>query len=73
MKLSLIGACAALTLSFAGATFAADSADAAAATSGASNATVMTQSHDAKAQKKHKNESQKGGRPINQAAKKSAD
>ncbi|WP_277964792.1 hypothetical protein [Pseudomonas sp. RIT-To-2] len=71
MKLSFVAACAALSLSFAGATFAADSADASTA-SGASDSTVMTQSHDTKATQKHKNESKKGGRPLNTTAKKTA-
>ncbi|WP_416425357.1 hypothetical protein RAM80_06245 [Pseudomonas sp. App30] len=69
MKLSFAAACAALSLSFAGATFAADATDTA---SGASDSTVMTQSHDAKATQKHKNESKKGGRPLSTTAKKTA-
>jgi len=71
MKLSFVAACAALSLSFAGATFAADSTDAS-ATSGASSSTVMTQSTDTKAAQKHKHESAKGGRPLSTKAKTTA-
>ncbi len=69
MKLSFAAVCAALSLSFAGATFAADATDTA---SGASDSTVMTQSQNAKAVQKHKNESKKGGRPLNTTVKKTA-
>ncbi|WP_407309834.1 hypothetical protein [Pseudomonas sp. nanlin1] len=74
MKLSFAAACAALTLSFASATFAAEESetvqtpDQAAQASGAADAGVMTQGRNDKAQAKHKNESAKGGRPLNSDA-----
>lgn len=64
MKLPLITAAAVLSMAFAGVTFAEGSTDATTA-SGASDSTVMTQTHDTKAQQKQKQQTLKGGRPVN--------
>ena len=67
MKLPVLGAIAALTLSFATATMAADS-DTQENVSGAADSTVMTQAQDAKAVKKATKQNQadenKRGRPT---------
>lgn len=67
MKLPVLGAIAALTLSFATATMAADS-DTQENISGAADSTVMTQTQDAKAVKKATKQNQadesKRGRPT---------
>lgn len=64
MKMSLLGAGLVLGVALSGAAMAADSTDAD-ATSGATDSTVLTQTHDAKAAKKQKAETTKGGRPLN--------
>jgi hypothetical protein len=63
MKLPLIGAGVVLGFALCGAAVAADATDAD-AKSGATDSTVMTQKHDAKAVKKQKTETTKGGRPV---------
>ncbi|TDV58002.1 hypothetical protein EC919_10148 [Pseudomonas graminis] len=67
MKLPVLGAIAALTLSFATATMAADS-DTQETVSGAADSTVMSQTQDAKAVKKATKQNQadenKRGRPT---------
>lgn len=69
MKLPLLGAIAAMTLAAAGTTFAADS-NTNDTVSGAGDSTVMSQSHDTKAEKKLQKQKQadeaKRGRPANQ-------
>lgn len=71
MKLPLMGTIAAMTLAFAGSTFAADSTTQE-TVSGASDSTVMTQTHDAKADAKNQKQKQadenKRGRPANESA-----
>ncbi|MFL1386760.1 hypothetical protein ACI77F_03700 [Pseudomonas tritici] len=64
MKISLLGAGVVLSVALSGAAMAAESTDAD-ATSGATDSTVLTQAHDAKAAKKQKAETTKGGRPLN--------
>lgn len=64
MKISLLGAGFVLSVALSGAAMAAESTDAD-ATSGAADSTVLTQAHDAKAVKKQKAETTKGGRPLN--------
>ena len=64
MKISLLGAGVVLSVALSGAAMAAESTDAD-ATSGAADSTVLTQAHDAKAAKKQKAETTKGGRPLN--------
>ncbi|ROM60951.1 hypothetical protein [Pseudomonas rhodesiae] len=64
MKVSLLGAGIVLGVALSGAAMAADSTDAD-AQSGAADSTVLTQTHDAKAAKKQKAETTKGGRPLN--------
>ena len=64
MKLPRVAAAAVLSMAFAGMTMADDSADAATA-SGASDSTVMTQTQNTKAQQKQKQQTTKGGRPLN--------
>ncbi|WP_426139860.1 hypothetical protein [Pseudomonas sp. DWP3-1-2] len=69
MKLPLITASVVLGFALCGSAIAADATDAD-AKSGAADSTVMTQTHDAKAVKKQKTETTKGGRPtITQGAK----
>lgn len=69
MKLPLLGAIAAITLAAAGTAFAAES-NTTETVSGASDSTVMSQSHNAKAEKKLQKQKQadeaKRGRPANQ-------
>lgn len=69
MKLPLLSAIAAITLAAASSTFAAESNTGETA-SGASDSTVMSQSHDAKAEKKLQKQKQadeaKRGRPATQ-------
>lgn len=69
MKLPLLGAIAAFTFAAASTTFAADS-NTSDTVSGASDSTVMSQSKDAKAEKKLQQQKQadeaKRGRPANQ-------
>lgn len=67
MKKSLLGAGLVLGVALSGAAMAAESTDAD-ATSGATDSTVLTQTHDAKAAKKQKAETTKGGRPLNTTA-----
>ncbi|KRP67698.1 hypothetical protein [Pseudomonas orientalis] len=67
MKISLLGAGLVLGVALSGAVMAAESTDAD-ATSGAADSTVLTQTHDAKAAKKQKAETTKGGRPLNTTA-----
>lgn len=67
MKISLLGAGFVLSVALSGAAMAAESTDAD-ATSGAADSTVLTQAHDAKAAKKQKAETTKGGRPLNTTA-----
>lgn len=67
MKISLLGAGVVLGVALSGAAMAAESTDAD-ATSGASDSTVLTQAHDAKAVKKQKTETTKGGRPLKQSS-----
>ncbi|RZI21316.1 hypothetical protein [Pseudomonas orientalis] len=67
MKMSLLGAGLVLGVALSGAAVAAESTDAD-ATSGAADSTVLTQTHDAKAAKKQKAETTKGGRPLNTTA-----
>ncbi|EZP65893.1 hypothetical protein G9Q84_26355 [Pseudomonas sp. P7] len=64
MKKSLLGAGFVLGVALSGAAIAAEATDAD-AKSGAADSTVLTQSHDAKAAKKQKAETTKGGRPLN--------
>jgi len=64
MKISLLGVGVVLGVALSGAVMAADATDAD-AKSGAADSTVLTQSHDAKAAKKQKTETTKGGRPLN--------
>ena len=64
MKKSLQGAGFVLGVALSGAAIAAEATDAD-AKSGAADSTVLTQSHDAKAAKKQKAETTKGGRPLN--------
>ncbi|MGA9700424.1 hypothetical protein [Pseudomonas sp.] len=63
MKISLLGAGLVLGVALSGAAMAAESTDAD-STSGATDSTVLTQTHDAKAAKKQKAETTKGGRPL---------
>ncbi|CAI8721845.1 Secreted protein [Pseudomonas marginalis] len=63
MKISLLGAGVVLGVALSGAAMAAESTDAD-AKSGAADSTVLTQAHDAKAVKKQKAETTKGGRPL---------
>lgn len=63
MKISLLSAGVVLGVALSGAAMAAESTDAD-ATSGAADSTVLTQTHDAKAAKKQKAETTKGGRPL---------
>ncbi|RMQ50831.1 hypothetical protein ALQ04_01784 [Pseudomonas cichorii] len=72
MKLSVFGAGVVLGLTLSGAVVAAEATDAD-ATSGASDSTVMTQTQDAKAAKKQKTETTKGGRPQGTTTQKQAD
>jgi hypothetical protein len=71
MKLPVLGAIAALTLSFATVTLAADS-DTQETVSGATDSTVMTQTENAKAVKKSTRQNQsdenKRGRPTDKAS-----
>jgi len=67
MKISLLGAGVVLGVALSGAATAAESTDAD-AKSGAADSTVLTQAHDAKAVKKQKAETTKGGRPLSQSA-----
>ncbi|AZE90123.1 hypothetical protein [Pseudomonas orientalis] len=67
MKISLLGAGLVLGVALSGAAMAAESTDAD-ATSGAADSTVLTQTYDAKAAKKQKAETTKGGRPLNTTA-----
>jgi hypothetical protein len=64
MKLPLFGAAVVLGFALSGAAVAADATDAD-AKSGATDSTLMTQTQDAKAVKKQKAETTKGGRPLN--------
>lgn len=64
MKMSLLSAGVVLGVALSGAAMAAESTDAD-AKSGASDSTVLTQAHDAKAAKKQKAETTRGGRPLN--------
>lgn len=64
MKKSLLGAGFVLGVALSVAAIAAEATDAD-AKSGAADSTVLTQSHDAKAAKKQKAETTKGGRPLN--------
>jgi hypothetical protein len=68
MKLPLMGVGVVLGLALSGAVMAADATDAD-ATSGAADSTVMTQTHDAKAVKKQKADTTKGGRPLSSDSK----
>lgn len=63
MKLPLFAASAVLSMLFAGVTLADESADSTSA-SGTSDSTIMTQAHDAKAEKKQAQQTTKGGRPV---------
>lgn len=63
MKISLLSAGVVLGVALSGAAMAAESTDAD-ATSGAADSTVLTQTHDAKAAKKQKADTTKGGRPL---------
>ena len=63
MKISLLSAGVVLGVALSGAAMAAESTDAD-AKSGAADSTVITQAHDAKAAKKQKAETTKGGRPL---------
>lgn len=63
MKISLLGAGVVLGVALSGAAMAAESTDAD-AKSGSADSTVLTQAHDAKAVKKQKAETTKGGRPL---------
>lgn len=67
MKISLLGAGVVLGAALSGVAMAAESTDAD-AKSGAADSTVLTQAHDAKAVKKQKAETTKGGRPLNPSA-----
>lgn len=64
MNMSLLSAGVVLGVALSGAAMAAESTDAD-AKSGASDSTVLTQAHDAKAAKKQKAETTRGGRPLN--------
>ena len=64
MKVSLLSAGVVLGVALSGAAIAAESTDAD-AKSGATDSTVITQAHDAKAVKKQKAETTRGGRPLN--------
>ncbi len=70
MKISLLGAGVVLGVALSGAALAAESTDAD-AKSGAADSTVITQAHDAKAVKKQKAETTKGGRPLQDSQAKS--
>ncbi|MCI8212240.1 hypothetical protein AUC61_22160 [Pseudomonas sp. S25] len=63
MKLPLIGAGVVLGFVLCGAAVAAEATDAD-AKSGATDSTVLTQTQDAKALKKHQAQTTKGGRPL---------
>jgi len=63
MKISLLSAGVVLGVALSGAAMAVESTDAD-AKSGAADSTVITQAHDAKAAKKQKAETTKGGRPL---------
>jgi hypothetical protein len=65
MKMSLLSAGVVLGVALSGAAMAAESTDAD-AKSGATDSTVLTQAHDAKAVKKQKAETTRGGRPLNE-------
>jgi hypothetical protein len=67
MKWPLIAGSAVLSMVVAGMALADDSANSTNA-SGTSDSTVMTQTHDAKAEKKQTQKTIKGGRPINTSA-----
>ena len=68
MKLPLIGAGVVLGFALCGAAMAADATDAD-AKSGATDSTVLTQTHDAKAVQKQKTQTTKGGRPTDSTTK----
>lgn len=72
MKLSILSAGVVLGLALSGAVVAAEATDAD-ATSGVSDSTVMTQTQDAKAAKKQKVETAKGGRPQSSTTQKQSD
>jgi hypothetical protein len=63
MKISLLSAGVVLGVALSGVAMAVESTDAD-AKSGAADSTVITQAHDAKAAKKQKAETTKGGRPL---------
>ncbi len=63
MKMSLLGAGFVLGVALSSAAMAAEATDAD-AKSGATDSTVLTQAQDAKAAKKQKAETTKGGRPL---------
>jgi len=63
MKMSLLAAGFALSVAVSGTVLAAEATDTD-AKSGAADSTVLTQTHDAKAAKKQKAETTKGGRPL---------
>jgi len=67
MKWPLIAGSAVLSMVVAGMSLADDSANSTNA-SGSADSTVMTQTHDAKAEKKQAQKTIKGGRPINTPA-----
>jgi hypothetical protein len=67
MKLPLVVGSAVLSMVVAGMALADDSANSTTA-SGTSDSTVMTQTHDAKAEKKQAQKTIKGGRPLNTPA-----
>ena len=67
MKWPLIAGSAVLSMVVAGMALADDSANSTSA-SGTSDSTVMTQTHDAKAEKKQAQKTLKGGRPTGAAA-----
>lgn len=66
MKISLLSAGVVLGVALSGVAMAAESTDAD-AKSGAADSTVITQAHDAKAAKKQKAETTKGGRPLSES------
>lgn len=63
MKISLLSAGVVLGVALSGAVMAAEATDID-AKSGATDSTVLTQTHDTKAAKKQKAETTKGGRPL---------
>lgn len=67
MKLAFIAGSAVLSMVVAGMALADDSANSTSA-SGSADSTVMTQTHDAKAEKKQTQKTIKGGRPTGASA-----